>query len=190
MNPSDTKTALLDSAQDLIQRVGVNAMSYNDLSVAVGIRKASIHYHFPKKEDLIRALLLRCGEDYAAHYRAVARSNQTVMEKLQAIADIFESSLKNGKICLVGMLSVESTTLPESVQTTLESTVNGCVGVIESIFIQGVSEGSFSDSMQTAEAAHAYHDCLLGAQIMARCLQNVGHFSAHVRTYLKMLARA
>ena len=48
-NNLDTKETLLDHAQDLVQRVGVNAMSYNDLSKAVGIRKASIHYHFPKK---------------------------------------------------------------------------------------------------------------------------------------------
>ncbi|WP_257998927.1 TetR/AcrR family transcriptional regulator [Fischerella thermalis] len=49
MNSTDTRTQILDTAQDLIQRVGVNAMSYQDISEAVGIRKASIHYHFPSK---------------------------------------------------------------------------------------------------------------------------------------------
>ncbi|MEX0326860.1 MAG: TetR/AcrR family transcriptional regulator, partial [Puniceicoccaceae bacterium] len=99
MIAEDTKTALLDSAQDLIQTVGINAMSYNDLSLAVGIRKASIHYHFPKKDDLVEALLQRCGNVYGQHYRAVACSEDPVMDKLRAIAQIFENSLMEGKIC-------------------------------------------------------------------------------------------
>lgn len=188
MGRTDTKSELLDCAQDLIQRVGVNAMSYKDLSEAVDIRKASIHYHFPKKEDLIRALLLRCGHDYAMHYREVASSDKTVMQKLEAIAGIFESSLRDGKICLVGMLSVESTTLSDAVQGTLGSTVNSCVGIIESIFIQGVSDKTFCGEMNTSEAAHVFHDYLLGSQIMARCLRDPDHFSRSARTYLSMLS--
>ncbi|MCD4689251.1 MAG: TetR/AcrR family transcriptional regulator, partial [Desulfuromonadaceae bacterium] len=52
----DTKRHILDVAEDLIQRVGLNAMSYKHISDAVGIRKASIHHHFPKKDNLIDAL--------------------------------------------------------------------------------------------------------------------------------------
>src|SRR5689334_9607965 len=47
MARKDTKTAIMDAAQELIQRGGANAMSYQDISEAVGIRKASIHHHFP-----------------------------------------------------------------------------------------------------------------------------------------------
>ena len=71
MSRTDTKTALLDCAQDLIQRVGVNAMSYKHLSDEVGIRKASIHYHFPRKEDLVLALLNRCTDTYSCMYTAI-----------------------------------------------------------------------------------------------------------------------
>jgi len=55
--PSHTRTRILDTAQDLVQRIGANAMSYQHISEAVGIRKASIHHHFPKKEDLLEALI-------------------------------------------------------------------------------------------------------------------------------------
>jgi TetR/AcrR family transcriptional regulator, transcriptional repressor for nem operon len=43
MSETDTRTLILDAAQDLIQRLGANAVSYQHLSEAVGIRKASIH---------------------------------------------------------------------------------------------------------------------------------------------------
>ncbi|MCP4715512.1 MAG: TetR/AcrR family transcriptional regulator [Deltaproteobacteria bacterium] len=49
MSISETKTALLECAQNLVQSVGVNAVSCNDLSQAIGICKAGIHYRFPKK---------------------------------------------------------------------------------------------------------------------------------------------
>ncbi len=38
---SDTRTKILNVADDLVQRVGLNAMSYKHISDAVGIRKAS-----------------------------------------------------------------------------------------------------------------------------------------------------
>ena len=41
----DTRTKILDVAEDLVRRVGLNAMSYKHISEAVGIRKASVHHH-------------------------------------------------------------------------------------------------------------------------------------------------
>ena len=64
MKQPDTKTAILDAAQDLIQRVGANAMSYQHISEAVGIRKASIHHHFPSKETLLEELIGRYSRQF------------------------------------------------------------------------------------------------------------------------------
>ena len=64
MLATDTKTAIMDAAQELIQRGGVNAMSYQHISDAIGIRKASIHHHFPTKDSLIEAVLQR----YAVYF--------------------------------------------------------------------------------------------------------------------------
>jgi TetR/AcrR family transcriptional repressor of nem operon len=36
-------------------------MSYKHISEAVGIRKASVHHHLPKKENLVDELLERCA---------------------------------------------------------------------------------------------------------------------------------
>jgi TetR/AcrR family transcriptional repressor of nem operon len=59
MLTGDTKTSILDAAQALIQRGGANAMSYQHISDAIGIRKASIHHHFPTKEVLLEAVIQR-----------------------------------------------------------------------------------------------------------------------------------
>ena len=54
----DTKGKILDVAQDLIQRFGLNAMSFQHLSDAVGIKKSSVHHHFPSKDLMVNACLL------------------------------------------------------------------------------------------------------------------------------------
>ena len=52
----DTAQQILDVAQDLVRCRGYSAFSYADISKQVGIRKASIHYHFSSKEELGKEL--------------------------------------------------------------------------------------------------------------------------------------
>ena len=52
-----TREQLLTVAADLLQRVGYASFSFRDLAEAVGIRAASVHYHFPTKADLGVALV-------------------------------------------------------------------------------------------------------------------------------------
>lgn len=46
------KKQIVDLALKLIQQKGFVAFSYDDISKQLGVTKASIHYHFEKKEDL------------------------------------------------------------------------------------------------------------------------------------------
>ncbi|MDP2026901.1 TetR/AcrR family transcriptional regulator [Sulfuriferula sp.] len=41
----------------MVQRRGFNDFSYADIANEVGIRKASLHHHFPTKTDLGLALI-------------------------------------------------------------------------------------------------------------------------------------
>ena len=54
---SNTERRLLEAALPLVARAGAHAMSFQDLADAVCIRKASVHYHFPTKSDLLIALI-------------------------------------------------------------------------------------------------------------------------------------
>ena len=55
----DTRQRILDVAEQLLLERGYAGFSYQDIADAVGIRKASIHHHFPAKEDLGRAIIER-----------------------------------------------------------------------------------------------------------------------------------
>ena len=66
MNKVDTKTNLMDAAEQQVRQKGADGFSYADLSAQVGIRKASIHYHFPTKSDLLTAIMARYSQEVLA----------------------------------------------------------------------------------------------------------------------------
>src|SRR5438046_4877323 len=58
-NLSPTSDDILACARSLIIAGGYNGFSYADIAEVVGIRKASIHHHFPNKVDLVKALVVQ-----------------------------------------------------------------------------------------------------------------------------------
>src|ERR1051325_2727877 len=119
MAAKDTKTAIMDAAQELIQRRGANAMSYQDISEAVGIRKASIHHHFPTKDDLIEAVIERYAEDAFGLMDGIFASKLDPAAKLRHYAGLFEATLSDGKrdkVCPFAMLGANATSDDERAQ--------------------------------------------------------------------------
>ena len=165
---TDTRTKILDVAEELIQSVGVNAMSYKHISDAVGIRKASIHHHFPKKDDLIDALLNRCQTSYGEQYTAIVERELPAPEKLRQLAGVFEAGLVSEKLCLVGSISTDRNTLQDSSCAILESNIENTVEIFSRVFRQGREEKTLAFSGTEADAAFAFLTFLIGAQIVAR----------------------
>jgi len=165
---NDTKSNILDSAEDLIQRVGINAMSYKHISDAVGIRKASIHHHFPKKKDMVDALLSRCEISYGSHYRTIVETQNSAQKKLRMLADVFAQGLMNNKLCLVGMISSDMNTLDPGSCKILEKTVQSTIKLFSTAFAQGRNEGSLDFPGTDREAAYTFFSFLVGNQIAAR----------------------
>ncbi|WP_175954398.1 TetR/AcrR family transcriptional regulator [Schaalia sp. Marseille-Q2122] len=61
-----TREAILKSATELIAEVGYHGISLRDLARHVGISHPAVVYHFPNKESLIRAVVVRWEEAYGA----------------------------------------------------------------------------------------------------------------------------
>lgn len=165
---TDTRTKILDVAEELIQSVGVNAMSYKHISDAVGIRKASIHHHFPKKDDLVDELLHRCQTSYGENYEAIVARDISAPEKLRLFAQVFEDGLVKKKLCLVGSISTDRNTLQDSSCRILEHSIKKTVAIFTLAFEQGRKEGSLQFSGTSEQAAYGFLSFLIGAQIVAR----------------------
>lgn len=186
---NDTRTKILDIAEDLIQRVGLNAMSYQHISDAVGIRKASIHHHFPKKENLIDALLRRCQVAYGENYLTIVESSASAPEKLRQLAGVFEEGLKNRKLCLVGTISADLNTLGKESRLILEDTIQKTVDVFSVAFLQGVAEGTLACPCKVEDTAYAFFTFLLGTQIAARAHGGTSAFQRATESLICCWAR-
>jgi AcrR family transcriptional regulator len=56
---ADTKTRLLDAAEELFTEHGFEATSLRQLTTAAGVNLAAVNYHFGSKEELFQAVLTR-----------------------------------------------------------------------------------------------------------------------------------
>src|SRR5205807_10608770 len=64
---TDMREAVMAAARATVQAQGYNALSFRELAKRVGIKSASVHYHFPTKGDL-GAALARLSAEYGDNF--------------------------------------------------------------------------------------------------------------------------
>ena len=101
-------------AEQMVQDRGLNAVSFQDLADAVGLRKPSIFHHFRNKEELTLALIDRCATKHGPQYAEVIARDVSPPAKLRQIAKIFEDGLKNEQPCLMAALGGGMESLSEA----------------------------------------------------------------------------
>jgi TetR/AcrR family transcriptional repressor of nem operon len=119
--PRLTAERILDVAQRLVQTRGFNAFSYADLSSELGIRKASIHHHFPTKAELGRRLMARYHDGFRSVLEDIDRNGAGAPRKLQAYAGLYASVLRDeDRMCLCGMLAADFKTLAAPIRNAVK----------------------------------------------------------------------
>ncbi len=189
---SDTKTAILDTAQELIQTLGINGMSYKDISRKVGIRTASIHYHFPAKTDLIRCLMSRYNDDFLALVDDIVDSKAAALKKLKKYADLFTETLrsgKNGKVCLYGMIGAELSTLGSPLVCLVEHFYSENARRLARIIESGKESGEIIQRGDSLEQARLYFALLEGAMLFVRAGGGAPQFERLRDTFLELLKK-
>jgi TetR/AcrR family transcriptional repressor of nem operon len=183
---------ILDVAQDLVQRRGINGMSFQDLSDAVGIRKASVHHHFASKTDMVSALLERYRSEFGREVKLILRSRKTAAAKLKAYFSLFANTLEqagNDKGCLCGMLAAELLSLEAENVEQVRGFFRENHQFIEEILNEGHADGSLSCSGDAAMARLVF--CALeGALLVARCDGGPPNLKATLEALLTLLAGA
>ena len=171
MTSKDTKTAIMDAAQDLIQRRGANAMSYQDISEAVGIRKASIHHHFPAKEDLIQAVIDRYGEYVFGLMDELFASKLDPAAKLRKYAALFEATLSDGKgdkTCPFAVLGAELASLGGPAAARVRRFYRDNEERLARVMKEGRDKGQFHFKGDPKRVAAMFFALLEGAILIAR----------------------
>ena len=142
---TDTYQRILDSAQLLIQTRGFNAISYQDISEAVGIKKASIHHHFPSKWGLGVAVIVRYRQELSLAL-AEAEHNEalSVWKLLECYLQPYRDLARTeDKVCLCGALAGEFLALPPEMQAEVTRFFEEQQGGLQRVLAKGKRAGCF-----------------------------------------------
>jgi AcrR family transcriptional regulator len=83
---TSTVEAILRCARSSIVGGGYNGFSCADIAAVVGIRKASIHHHFPTNVDLVRTLVKQYRDEAEAGIAEIERHVADPLEQLRSYA--------------------------------------------------------------------------------------------------------
>lgn len=183
------KEAILDAAEKMVQDRGLNAVSFQDLADAVGLRKASVFHHFKNKEALARALIDRCQTKHGPEYVKVVESDASAPEKLQRLAKIFETGLKQQRPCLIASIGGGLNTLPEVAAEELGEVARGAVERFALVFDQGRIEGTLEFDGKPIDAAMGFFAMLQGLQMLVRASGTTSSFRRSTNAYIDSITR-
>jgi len=173
-----TANRIMAAARQLIMRRGYNGFSYADIAEAIGIRKASIHHHFPVKTDLVIAVLNEWQEAFDADVALLQESGADAMAQLRAYIGHWERCIADdtAPFCVAGMLGAERPSLPEEVAQVVTAFFDNLTVWLEQVLESGVKSDliKLSSSFQT-EAAMLV-SLVYGAMLAARAYGNVELF--------------
>ena len=169
---------ILDVAERLIQTRGFNGFSYADVSAAVGITKASLHYHFPTKGDLGLSLIRRYQDTFGEALASLSASGQGAQAMLRGYVALYGSVLRRDRMCLCGMLAAEQSTLPTPIQRALrvffDSNERWLLGVLEA----GQRAGALRLRGSARDEARLLVAALEGALLVARSYDDTARFES------------
>jgi TetR/AcrR family transcriptional repressor of nem operon len=183
-----TADQVLDVAERLLQERGYNGFSYADAAAQLGITKAALHYHFSGKAELGTALIDRYASRFADALTAIDASGADAAAKLSAYAELYGSVLRDGRMCLCGMLAAEYHTLPppmrDAVMRFFDDNETWLTDVIES----GRRAGELRVAGSAHDAARLLVGGLEGAMLVARLRGDPARFDASADQLLAAMA--
>ncbi len=176
-------------AQKLVQQRGFNGFSYADIANEVGIRKASLHHHFPTKADLGLSLIESYSEQLNTALIRISGSSLPANEKLAEYIALYRVSLDAERMCLGGMLATEAQTLDPVMLPSLKRFFARNTEWITETLIEGQSQQLFNFDCPAADYATMILSVLQGALLIARATGNPETFEKTVSSLMINLMR-
>ncbi|HEX9665102.1 MAG TPA: TetR/AcrR family transcriptional regulator [Thermodesulfobacteriota bacterium] len=179
---------ILDLAQNLFQERGYNSFSYRDLSKQVGIKTSSIHYYFPTKGDLARAIVVRYKEHFNEAFSQIGTRSNDPKEKLELYLQLFIDGFRSCKrVCLCTMLASDFVNLPEGVQEEVKGIFSDNEAWIAKVLEEGRDSGVFEFKGSPERMARMIFSALEGSIISARIFENEHRLSFTSDWIMRML---
>jgi TetR/AcrR family transcriptional repressor of nem operon len=175
-------------AEQLAQTKGYNGFSYAGIAAQLGVTKASLHYHFPSKAELGCALIERYRTVFGTALEAIDQRAAEPRKKLRLYVGLYDSVIRNDRMCLCGMLAAEYATLPKPMQDGLRSFFEANELWLRGVLKDGARAGNFVFKESANDRARVLLGALEGAMLVARSYGDPGRFKSAAECLLADLS--
>jgi TetR/AcrR family transcriptional repressor of nem operon len=177
---TNAREAILLAATQIAQSQGYNGLNFRDLAQAVGIKAASIYYHFPSKADLGVAVAKRYWQDGAAALETISEEDPNPIDALRRFPEIFRRSLEaDNRLCLASFVGAETDNLPGEMTTEIQAFADVNIAWITKLLI--AAEVCKPQDAETR--ARAIFAAVAGAQLIARSRSDIALFDTLIDAY-------
>lgn len=119
---TNTRDKILELAQEAIASRGYSAFSFRELATELGIKSASIHYHFPTKTHLGVEVARGWRERLAFALNQIAASNPDPKQAIAGWIAIYrQEAATSQRMTVCTMLAAEIKNLPEEIQQEMKA---------------------------------------------------------------------
>lgn len=139
---NNTRQQLIELSADLLCRRGFSGFSYQDLANGLGIRKASVHHHFPQKADLGLALCDWTENWLQEGFSHFDRNASSAPDKLQRyLRAAAKHTFSDDKQCPISALHSDLAQLPEAMTARLTELSEVELDWVTGVFAAGLERG-------------------------------------------------
>lgn len=176
----NVREAILVAAREAAMAHGYGGLNFRDLAETVGIKAASINYHFATKALLGEAVARRYWEDIARDLEAISMNARSPTEALRQYPSIFRLSLeRDNRMCLSSFMATERDALPGPVLKEVQTFAD----VNTTWLCEHLIAAKLSTPAEGESKARAIYAAVVGAQIIARSRSDVKLFDALIDSY-------
>jgi AcrR family transcriptional regulator len=101
----DTKACILDAADAVFVRRGIDGARMQEIADRAGVNKALLHYHFQTKADLAQAVWLRIAGSFAPAILEMLTSDLPLGDKIDQFVDAYHTRLARHPYLLAYVIS-------------------------------------------------------------------------------------
>jgi TetR/AcrR family transcriptional repressor of nem operon len=174
------REAILAAARRAAQAHGYNGLNFRALADEVGIKAASLYYHFPSKADLGAAVARRYWEDTAAGLAAMLAETPDPVGCLRRYPAVFRKALEtDNRMCLCSFMAAEYDDLPDGVKREVQIFADVNVAWLSQV----LCAAAVVSAPDSAPRAHAIFAAVVGAQLLARGRADILLYDALIESY-------
>jgi len=173
---ASTTERIVAAAERRMREGGFHGFSFREIAADVGIKSASVHHHFPTKDDLGAAVVNAYADRFLGSLGDPSDADRDPAALRRLYIDAFRKSFgRGGRMCLCGLLSTEASSMPPGINAAVRAFFERSLAWIETTLRRGGA-----GAKEARIKALRILAMLEGAMLLAHSLGDVAAFDAVV----------